>query len=238
MLSVAQHGGCVLTMSSIEAVIFDFDYTLADSSEGAIECINFALNEMGLDRVSGELACRTIGLSLSETFLTLAEHHESSRCNEFHQLFVRRAEAVMANLTVLYDSVPATIDALVQHGLKLGIVSTKYSRRINEVLTRETLKDRFQIVIGGEDVEQHKPHPQGLLQALERLECAPESIVYVGDSIVDAELAKRAGVPLIVVLSGVTPRADFNGYEPLAVLESISELPAFLLNNRLEAGSR
>lgn len=217
--------------TTFQAVIFDFDYTLADSSEGAIECINFALREMGLDRVSAEAACRTIGLSLSETFLTLGEHHEPRRCNEFHQLFVKRADEVMVDLTVLYDSVPATIEALVQQDLRLGIVSTKYRRRISDVLVRESLRHHFQVVIGGDDVEQHKPHPQGLLQALEQLECAPESVVYVGDSIVDAEVAKRAGVPLIVVLSGVTPRAVFDVYEPLAVLESISELPGFLQSN-------
>lgn len=208
-----------------QAVIFDFDYTLADSSQGAIECINFALSEMGFDQVSAEAACRTIGLSLHETFLTLAEHHPRERCDEFHQLFVQRAEKVMARLTSLYDTVPATIETLRQRGLKLGIVSTKYRRRINEVLEREALLHGFQVVIGGEDVEQHKPHPQGLLRAIEQLECSPESAVYVGDSVVDAELAQRAGVPLIVVLSGVTPRKHFDGYKPVAVLENISHLP-------------
>jgi len=138
-----------------QAVIFDFDYTLADSSQGAIECINFALNEMGFDQVSAEAARRTIGLSLHETFLALAEHHPRQRCDEFHQLFVQRAEKVMSNLTVLYDSVPATIGTLRKSGFRLGIVSTKYRRRINEILEREALLHGFQVVIGGEDVEQH-----------------------------------------------------------------------------------
>lgn len=207
------------------AVIFDFDYTLADSSQGAIECINFALSEMDLAQVSPEAACRTIGLSLHETFLTLGEHHEPQRCDEFYRLFVQRAEEVMSKLTVLYEPVPATVEALREAGLRLGIVSTKYRRRISEVLQREALLHGFEVVIGGEDVEQHKPHPQGLFEAIERLECSPASTVYVGDSVVDAELARRAGVPLIVVLSGVTPRGDFDGYDPMAVLENISELP-------------
>jgi phosphoglycolate phosphatase len=215
---------------ALQAVIFDFDYTLADSSQGAIECINFALDKMGLDQVSAEAACRTIGLSLHETFLTLAKHHEPLRGDEFHQLFIQRAEEVMSNLTVLYESVPAAVEALRDSGLRLGVVSTKYRRRINEILEREGLLHQFQVVIGGEDVEQHKPHPQGLLRAVERLECSSASTVYVGDSVVDAELAKRAGVPLIVVLSGVTPREHFDNYEPMAMLEDISELPGFLLN--------
>src|SRR6185503_629209 len=212
-----------------QAVVFDFDYTLADSSRGAIECINFALAEMGLAQVPAEAACRTIGLSLHETFLTLGEHHEPQRCDEFHQLFVRRAEEVMSKRTVLYDTVPPMVEALREGGLKLAIVSTKYRRRISEVLRREALLHGFEVVIGGEDVQQHKPHPQGLFEAIEKLECSPESVVYVGDSVVDAELAKRAGVPLIVVLSGVTPRTQFDIYEPLAVLENVSHLPKIVL---------
>ena len=216
--------------TTLQAVIFDFDYTLADSSQGALECINFALDEMGLDQVSAEAACRTIGLPLNETFLTLAKHHEPRRCDEFYRLFVQRAEEVMTNLTVIYKWVRPMIEALREGGIRLGIVSTKYRRRINEILEREALLHGFQVVIGGEDVEQHKPHPQGLLEALARLECSLASAVYVGDSVVDAELAKRAGVPLIVVLSGVTPRDHFDSYEPVAVLENVSELPKFLLS--------
>ena len=98
----------------------------------------------------------------------------------------------MTNLTVLYNSVPSTIEALREGGLRLGIVSTKFRRRINEILAREGLLHGFQVVIGGEDVEQHKPHPQGLFEAIEQLEVSTESAVYVGDSVVDAELAKRA----------------------------------------------
>ena len=213
------------------AVVFDFDYTLADSSQGAVECINFALAEMGLAQVSEEAACRTIGLSLHETFLTLGEHHEPQRCDEFHQLFVQRAEQVMSRLTVLYESVPAMVETLREGGLRLAIVSTKYRRRISEVLRRESLLHGFEVVIGGEDVEQHKPHPQGLFEAIEKLGCSPASIVYVGDSVVDAELAKRAGVPLIVVLSGVTPKTHFENYQPLAVLEDVSHLANVLLNH-------
>lgn len=217
-----------MKISELRSVIFDFDYTLADSSQGIFECINFALCEMGLDHVSEEAACRTIGLSLAETFLTLGKHHEPQRCDEFHRLFVQRADEVMVNRTVLYETVPDMVEALRERGLKLGIVSTKYRSRINGVLKREALEHGFEIVIGGDDVAQHKPHPQGLFEAIERLECSPESTVYVGDSLVDAELAKRAGVPLVVVLSGVTPRDHFESYGPLGVLENISHLPRFL----------
>jgi phosphoglycolate phosphatase len=65
--------------TEIHAAIFDFDYTLADSSEGCVECVNFAFQEMGLDRHSNEKICRTIGLSLKETFLTLSGDRDAVR---------------------------------------------------------------------------------------------------------------------------------------------------------------
>ena len=213
----------------INATIFDFDYTLADSSEGCVECVNFAFQEMGLATHSNEIIHRTIGLSLKETFVTLAGNQNIARGEDFARLFLQRADQVMVDRTVMFESARATITALRESGLRLGIVSTKYRHRIESVLERENLRQFFDVVIGGEDVEQHKPHPAGLLTAIQRLECSRTSTVYVGDSVVDAEVAKRAAVPFVAVLSGVTPAAHFDGYERIAILKDVSELPQFLL---------
>jgi phosphoglycolate phosphatase len=217
-----------MTKPKIHAAIFDFDYTLADSSEGCVECVNFAFQEMGLERHSNEKICRTIGLSLKETFLTLSGDRDAVRGDEFRRLFVQRADQVMVDLTVMYESAHNAIATLRESGLRLGIVSTKYRYRIEQVLERENLRQFFDVVIGGEDVEEHKPHPAGLLEAVRRLECAPHSTVYVGDSLVDAEVAKRAAVQFVAVLSGVTPVDHFESYERLATLKDVSELPRLL----------
>lgn len=213
---------------NVRAAIFDFDYTLADSSRGAVECINFALKEMGLAEASVEAACRTIGLSLKHTFLALAGEGEAQRCDEFARLFVRRADEVMVGLTELYESVPATIEELHRRDLLLGIVSTKYRYRIEAILEQASLLSFFQVIIGGEDVEEHKPDPEGLFKAIEKLQCTPASVVYVGDSVADAEVTRRASVPFVAVLSGVTERECFDSYDAVAVLENLSQLPALL----------
>ena len=213
---------------SIHAAVFDFDYTLADSSPGCVECVNYALQQMGLAPQPGENICHTIGLSLKETFATLVGDRDGTRCDEFSRLFVQRADQVMVDLTVMYESAHGTMAALRDHGLRLGIVSTKYRYRIEQVLERENLRSFFDVVIGGEDVTEHKPHPAGLLEALRRLECSAPSTVYVGDSVVDAEVAKRAGVPFIAVLSGVTPENHFEHYERIGTLKDVSDLPRLL----------
>jgi len=113
----------------LRSVVFDFDYTLADSSAGVIECVNFALGSMGLSSVSEERACRTIGLSLTETFRALTDERHWARSEEFVQLFVQHSDRVMADRTVLFDGIPSAVEALAGQGLTLGIVSTKFRYR-------------------------------------------------------------------------------------------------------------
>jgi len=212
----------------LQAVIFDFDYTLADSSRGVVECINYALENLGLPAVSAEQACRTIGLSLPATFLTLAGQEYCALSDEFVRLFIRRADQVMANRTFLFEPVSQTIEVLKKNGLKLGIVSTKYRYRIETILMREGLSDSFNIIIGGEDVAHHKPDPAGLQTALVRLGCTPAAALYIGDSLTDAQTAQRAEVHFVAVLSGTTTKDAFNGYPVYKFLEGVSELPDLL----------
>ncbi|HYM00531.1 MAG TPA: HAD-IA family hydrolase [Blastocatellia bacterium] len=210
------------------SAVFDFDYTLADSSLGVTECINFALGELGLAPVDYETACRMIGLSLKETYRRIIGERPASEADEFSRLFIRRADETMVEMTVLYETVGPTTQALMSGGMVLGIVSTKYRRRIEAVLAREGLSDRFEVIIGGEDVREHKPDPEGLIKALDALGSSCEDTLYVGDSVTDAIVAERTGVPFVAVLTGVTPKDAFAPYQAIDILESVDQLPAFI----------
>ena len=210
------------------AIIFDFDLTLADPTKGTIECVNFALERLGLPHADDEQIKRTIGLSLEDTFLRLTEQTKSQDVSLFISSFVERADQVMAELTLVFDSVPATTRRLSEMGFELGIVSTKFRYRIEEILAREGLLDRFRVIIGGEDVSEHKPHPSGLIAAMSRMQMDTDDVRYVGDSTVDALAAERAKVPFIAVLSGTTSETKFNETAKIAVIDDISMLPRLL----------
>jgi phosphoglycolate phosphatase len=214
------------------SVIFDFDYTLADSSRGVIDCIGFAMAKMGFPAVTDEAACQTIGLSLPDTFTALVGEHHAAQSDEFARLFIQRASKGMTGGTVLFDAVPGTIDLLKRRGIGLGIVSTKFRYRIEEILARESLLEAFDAIVGGEDVTRHKPDPEGLLAAIDRMGNALAEALYVGDSVVDAETAKQAQVPFAAVLSGTTPREAFAGQPVVGILESLHQLPALLDQQR------
>ena len=82
----------------------------------------------------------------------------------------------------------------------------------------------FDIIIGWEDVSKPKPDPEGLLRIIKKLKIRPSSSIYVGDHVLDAETAKRAGVPFVGVLTGVTKKEDFNKYSVYKIINDLSEL--------------
>jgi phosphoglycolate phosphatase len=211
-------------MAGYEAVIFDFDFTLADSFRGIVLCANHALQVMGLPSTTPDEIRRTVGYSLPESLVRLAGEEHSARGGEYMRLFVEKADEVMADCTYVYDYVPETVEHLRGKGLRLGIVSTKYRYRIEDVLGREGLLEPFEVIVGGEDVSEFKPDPESLNLALDQLGIPPEVALYVGDSVVDAEAAMRAEVPFAAVLSGATSRAAFSDYDARMILDSVRDL--------------
>lgn len=114
-------------------------------------------------------------------------------------------------------------------GLKVGIVSTKFRYRIEAILQREGLLDCFDVIIGGEDVTLTKPDPQGLLMAMESMQMNKQNIIYAGDSVVDAETARRAVVSFVALLSGTTSEEEFLKYQPLNIFANLDQFSNWVL---------
>ena len=184
-----------------------------------------AFEKMKLPPANHKAVRRTIGLPLPETFRLLAGEDSEERVLEFRAHFRERSNQIMVDWTRFLPGVPETIAKLAAQKLLLGIVSTKYGFRIRQTLERDNLLDAFDIIVGGDDVEELKPHPSGLLKAAERLSRQVGELVYVGDSLTDAEAARRARMPFIGVLTGWATREDFATYKPRFVLETLDNLP-------------
>jgi phosphoglycolate phosphatase len=212
----------------IDTILFDFDYTLADSSFGVGKCINLALEALDFPAVDYSTACNTIGLSLKDTFVSLVGRHHHAHADAFARLFVSYADMIMAEHTVLLPSVPQMVQRLHKDAYQMGIVSNNRRYRIEAVLQNERISSQFQVIVGEEDVSQHKPEPEGLLAAIERLNGTQARTIYVGDSTIDAETARRANVPFVAVLSGITTREAFDRYDSYAVVDNLGELPHVL----------
>ena len=207
----------------IRTIIFDFDYTLVDSARGTIDGVNYAFEKMGLPTASDAAVRRTIGLSLPDILTALAGDAYTKHVDEFTRLFLQRADETMVALAEFYAEVPQTVKALQGLGIHLAIVSQKWRRYIQLILEKENLLEAFEVIVGGRDAP-YKPDPEGLLSAVAQTGSIPENCLYVGDSVTDAETARRAEIAFVAVLSGVTPRTAFENYDVYAILEDVSGL--------------
>ncbi len=205
----------------VRTIIFDFDYTLVDSAQGTIDGVNFAFEKMGLPIASDDAVRRTIGLSLPDILTALAGDAYAKCVDEFTRLFLQRADETMVALAKFYMGIPETIKALRRLDIQLAIVSQKTRRYIQPILEKENLLEAFEVIVGGGDAP-YKPDPEGLLLAITQTESNPENCLYVGDSVTDAETARRAGIAFIAVLSGVTPRTAFEDYDVYTILDDVS----------------
>lgn len=127
--------------------------------------------------------------------------------------------------TFFFPETVTVLKTLKSQGAQIGIISTKFRFRIREMVDQHFPKDFFDIIIGGEDVKQAKPDPQGIKKALRRLHRRKSETLYIGDSTVDAETAQAAKVDFVGVLNGMTTREELMVYPHRQILDNLSLLP-------------
>ncbi|MCM1046976.1 MAG: HAD-IA family hydrolase [Clostridiales bacterium] len=213
----------------IKAIIFDFDYTLGDSTNGIVLSVNYALEKLKYSAKDTEAIRKTIGLSLKDTFWTLTKTDNMDEAEQFAKYFIEKADIVMVENTQLYDDVKEVLSNLKAEGFKIGIVTTKLRYRIEQILNKFNVFDLVDIIIGAEDVKIEKPAPDGLLQVIDRLKLSKEDILYVGDSLVDAKTAENAQVNFAGVLTGTTTREEFGLHRNVFIGAHVKEVYDFIM---------
>lgn len=213
-------------MNNYNTYIFDFDYTLADSSRGIVYCFNQVLEKHGFNDISDEMIKRTIGMTLQNSFKVLTGENDSDKISIYVKEYVKTADGCMTDNTVLFPETAEVLETLKENGVKLGIVSTKYRYRIKEVLDREFEGELIDVIVGGEDVTTHKPSPEGLLLAIEKLNSKPDNCLYIGDSTIDADTAQVAGVDFYGVLNGATTKEELSRYPNIMIAKDLNNLLA------------
>lgn len=207
--------------------LFDFDYTLADSSRGIVTCFRIVLERHQYTEVTDEAIKRTIGKTLEESFSILTGVTDEEQLATYKKEYSAEAGIYMNKNTFLFPETIPTLTKLKSQGARIGIISTKYRHRILSFLKDHLPEDFFDIIIGGEDVQQAKPNPEGLLLAIERLAVPSKQVLYIGDSTVDAETAQAARIDFVGVTSGMTTKEELQAYPHREVIESLDGLIVF-----------
>ncbi|MGN1044366.1 MAG: HAD family hydrolase [Candidatus Methanomethylophilaceae archaeon] len=214
-----------------KAVLSDFDYTLGDTTEGIVQCVNAGMDALGLPHCDANAVCHTVGLSLERTYRELTGDSDIGNARIFSEHFLREADRDMSHQAYFYDGVIDMLRCFRAHGIRIAVVSTKYGDRIREIFEANGVPDLVDLIIGADDVDREKPDPEGLFRAMERFGVTPSETVFVGDTDVDAEAAYRAGVDFVGVRTGPNPPHEFERYPKIDVLDDVTGLKGIVFGS-------
>ncbi|MEX2210749.1 MAG: HAD-IA family hydrolase [Gaiellaceae bacterium] len=207
-------------------VLFDLDGTLIDSGAIILASMRHAAETVLERRIPDEELLSAVGgPGLIEQMRVLDE----ARVDELVRVYREHNEPLHSELQAC-DGILGVLPELKRRGARLGIVTAK--RIVTVRLAFEVipeLEQYFEVVVGADDTERHKPHPDPILLALERLGADPAKSAYVGDSPFDVQAAKAAGVHAVAVTwGGIHGEERLAAEEPDAIVHSAEELLAAL----------
>jgi phosphoglycolate phosphatase len=129
----------------------------------------------------------------------------------------------------LFDGIEELIKGLHKKGIKLAIFSNSTKAYILETLTKYHLEGYFSIILGATEVQNVKPHPEGLLKILNDTRYRAEDTLYIGDMLTDFEAGTRANIRTILVASGIIAREKLAAANPFILVDDIRQLNQMLL---------
>lgn len=207
-----------------KAIIFDYDFTLGDTTGGIIGSVSYALSQMGRPPCSETEIRKTVGLSLVKTYETLTGDTSPENAKIFHDLFVEEADRIMTPSAKWLPHARETLLKLRENGIFIGICTTKFHRRITDIMKLTGDEGLIGIIVGGDDVSRQKPDPEGVLKAAAGCPAELSEILYVGDSLTDAEAAFRGGIDFAAVTTGETSAKDFQKFPYVMIMSDLRGL--------------
>ncbi len=202
-------------------VLFDLDGTVVDSGAIILASMRHATREvLGREYADAELLQAVGGPGLESQMAALAPE----RVDELVRVYRAHNEPLHDEL----EACPGIEDVLVrlkEEGRRLGLVTAKGRATVELAFRQVPLGHLFETVVGGDETEHHKPHPEPLLVAAERLRVLPRECAYVGDSPFDVRAAKAAGMHAVAVTWGrIHDRELLEAERPAAVVDVAGDL--------------
>ncbi len=203
-------------------VLFDLDGTLIDSGPIILASMQHAVRSV----LGREIPPDELGLTIGgQGIVAQMTAIDAERAEALLEAYKEHNDGLHETLEA-FDELLTVLPPLKAEGRKLGIVTAKRHRTVGLALDRfPALAEVFDVVVAHEDTERHKPDPDPVLLALDKLSGTPDEAVYVGDSPFDIEAAKAAGVFAVAVgWGGIHPDERLLAEKPHAFVRTPEEL--------------
>lgn len=208
-------------MARHRVVLFDLDGTVIDSGGIILASMRHASwAVLGREIADEDLMQAVGGPGLEAQMRAL----DPERVDELVSVYRAHNEPLHEELSCC-PGVDRALERLYAEGRRLGIVTAKRRATVELAFAHVPLGHVFETIVGGDETERHKPHPEPLLLAAERMEADPSEIVYVGDSPFDVRAARAAGMGSVAVTWGrIHNRGKLERERPDAIVDTAEEL--------------
>ena len=216
-----------MDLRAAELLAFDLDGTLIDSGGDIAWTANKTLGDFGYEPESPDSIRSKIGSGVVVLLERLMPEENSERIAEAKEIFLTHYAGHLVVDTCLYPGVMETLAHFRDLGKSMAIITNKPRALADGILDELGLGPFFGVVAGGDTFANRKPHPEPLEEVMRTCGVEPARTVFIGDSLIDAETGRRAGVFTVGVSYGfgggeVRP-TDFN-----ILIEAFGELEGII----------
>jgi len=184
-------------------VVFDLDGTLIDSRRDLADSANAMLASYGARPLGDDHVASMVG-SGAATLVTrvIAAAGVDARLDEALARFLAAYDERLAHHTRPYDGIPALLDQLQSPDLAMAVLTNKPLQQTVRILDIFGLSKYFQWVVGGDGPWPRKPAPDGMRFLMHQAAVGPSETVLVGDSTIDLQTSRNAGVKICLARYG------------------------------------
>ncbi len=219
----------------IKLIVYDLDGTLADTRLDIARSANWALLQIGLPALSDEEVAQCVGIGVQHLMREIIRRSSGDAQAE-NEAVVKKAVSIfrahydehLLDETRLYAGVEQTLDFFDQKRVLQAVLTNKSEGFSRKILSGLGVGRYFFSVMGGDSPLPKKPEPDSLLALMKLAKTGPAGTVFVGDSVIDVETGKRAGVRTIVIPNGFQNREEIEPSRPDVILENFETLREFL----------
>jgi beta-phosphoglucomutase len=207
-----------------EAVVFDWDETLADTKKEVVASFQTTLKQVGCN-VSDEFIEKRIGIGARNTFKEALQAAKMPFTDEALSGLVERKVNAQLQLTGTVRLFEGTLDLLesLYGRIRIALASMNNRKVIDKLLTEKRLTEYFTAVITADEVTKPKPDPEIYINCAVKLKCNPRRCVVLEDSIFGVRAAKAAGMKCIGVTTGAYDREELEKENVDIVVDSLGE---------------
>ncbi len=207
-----------------QGVIFDMDGTILDTIEDIRDSMNHALSQAGFpERTTEEMKMAVGSAAMKSIERSVPEYATKKDIERVYDLFQSHYDKNSANKTRPYDGVIELLKTLKSKKYKLAVVSNKHEYLVKE-LNERMFMGLFDVSVGATSEIAHKPAPDMVYKALAELDLGADDVLFIGDSDIDIQTAKRAGIRNIGVTWGFRSREVLIKEGADAIVDRVDEL--------------